>query len=667
MVDKNGTSNPQLDAGLEALLHETHTQALKDLIAQQMRLQELLEEMHAKQIDHAQNTTAVVEEAVRKSFVRFIGTTGLSSESRSEPENRPPNVPDIETAEVDEPELECPKSSNSTMIAQKVNNKVSTCWDEDSEKRNAVQSKESGSELGPRRDSNVTSLNAMHRPSQDATSVKQLWNATKLARKNSMNESQKPKGQASQFLKKLVESNQFDYFVGGVILLNSIFIAYQTDWFARHLQEPTGSTAALFRTCDVIFTLFFSLELGLRVIVERMRFITGRNKAWNFFDSVIVATAIVEASMELTSNTRVLRLLRVMRLVRLARFIRVMRVFRELRAMVWGIMHSIMSLIWAVILLVIIIFLFACYVTQAVAQYLMEDQNSLSVNLTEDDFYVLRNSYGSLMQTMYALYQAITGGQDWSYFADPLFKISSLAGSLFCFYIAFAVFAVLNVVTGVFVDNAMKSTELDTDLMIVEENAARVRHVEGLRAVFHKADVDGSGTIEWDEFCEHLSDPVVQAYFRQLGLDVCGPGVKGLWDLLDFDGNGTLNIDEMVFGAARLKGHASSLDLARESYNARRVQFEQFEAIERMFKEVRQFQNQHTGVLLRDIRKFMSSLGYYGPPQPPAPQPPAPLNASPTPPKTPQGGTEFVKSGEFGTGHPRGSLPPVPDSTNGAG
>jgi hypothetical protein len=650
MVDKNKPPSPNgWDSGPSALLGESNTQVLSELLTQQLRMQKLLEEMHALQINQAKQTAGIVEEAVRTSFAQHA--------SKAEYACLPKEVPhkssaDVEYADVSLPDVPEPPQQNAAFSKKKSNPDMITtrsCWDEDStDKRDPAES------LMGQKNS---------RPSQasialpDRQSQKQLWNATKLARKASLSEMSAPKHPIAVSLRKMIESNQFDYFVGAVILLNSIFIAAQTDLAAKELSEPTGSTATLFRTCDVIFTLFFSAELLLRVIVEKMRFLTGRNKYWNFFDTVVVATAIIEESMSLVSNTRVLRLLRVMRLVRLARFIRVMRVFRELRAMVWGIMHSIMSLIWAVILLVVIMFLFACYVTQAVTHELMNEQDALR-HLTDDDMFVLRNSYGSLMRTMYSLYQAITGGMDWSYFADPLFKISSLLGSLFCFYIAFAVFAVLNVVTGVFVDNAMKSTELDTDLMIVEENAARVRNVEGLRGVFHKADVDGSGTIEWDEFLVHMGDPVVQAYFRQLGLDIEGPGVQGLWDLLDFDGNGTLNIDEMVWGAARLKGLASSLDLARESYNQRQQTQVQFEAIRDMFQDVRKFQNQNTGVLLRDIRKFMSNMGYYGPSHP---EPPLTHFEDPVPPKTPQG-SHFIRTGDHGFDPPGANLPPVPSN-----
>jgi hypothetical protein len=403
-----------------------------------------------------------------------------------------------------------------------------------------------------------------------------------------------------KFLKTVVRNPMFDYFVGVVIIANSCAIAVQTQLLAKEMREPAPD---LFRSLDMFFTVFFSIELVLRFIVESKKFFTGKNKHWNFFDTTVVAISIVEEIIgQMSTSTAGLRLVRVMRLVRLARFIRVMHFFRELRAMVWGIMHSIMSLVWVVFLLIFIMFFFSCYLTQAVTDEFMQD--AMPSTVTEEDKHILRTSFGGLMDTMYSLYLSITGGQDWSFFSDPLFKLSTWLGLVYCFYIAFAVFAVLNVVTGVFVENAMKSTELDTDMMIVEENTKRIRITQALKACFHGADTDRSGTIEWEEFQQHFKDPAVQAYFRQLGLDLDGPGVQGIWELLDFDQNGSLSIDEMVGGAVCLKGPASCLDLAREGHDLRTNIAALFEGLEKMQKT----QTDQANALQQDMRKLAAGM-----------------------------------------------------------
>lgn len=589
-------------------------EVLKELVTQQQRMQNLLEEVHERQDKQAASTAKVVEDVIWQAFARHakhsktMDSVFIPSQVAHHPASSdlvPKPLDDIKPPPEPPSNLHVPGQCGDDE-ANKINEGSegrSGSKDENGMNGTGIRDKYSKDETGPSqyaqqiRSSASSQGYKSKKDKKKGGSAVNYWHASKVATrtledKESWRDEQR---KCLRIVKRVVQSNEFDYFVGFVILMNSCFIAIQTDYVAQELKAPTHP---MFRACDLTFTLFFSIELAVRIAVERIRFITGRNKQWNFFDSVVVSTAIIEELMSLSSNTRVLRLLRVMRLVRLARFIRVMRVFRELRAMVFGIMHSIMSLIWAIILLLLIMFLFACYLTQAVTDEFMDEGGS---QLAEEDREILRQAYGGLMYTMYSLYQAITGGQDWSYFADPLFKISSLLGTLFCFYIAFAVFAVLNVVTGVFVDNAMKSTELDTDLMIVEENATRMRNAEALRAVFHGADFDGSGTLDWEEFKMHLENPAVLAYFRQLGLDLEGPGVVGLWELLDFDRNGTLNIDELVHGAARLKGPALSLDLARESYQITSQQ----ELVIRLLKEVKE----NNDALKSDVQKVAGRMG----------------------------------------------------------
>lgn len=370
-------------------------------------------------------------------------------------------------------------------------------------------------------------------------------------------------------LQKIVENPAFDYFVATLIISNTIVIAIQTDMNAR---DPDGETPSSIRALDLFFTVFFATELTLRIVVERCRFISGRNKGWNMFDSFVVLSAIVEEFLSTATNATAIRVLRIMRLVRVIRVVRTLRIFNDLRAMVRGIFTSIVSLVWALVLLFIICFVFGLFITQTVASYRNEHPapqvSDPGEPLLDED---LVNRFGSLLDTMYSLYQAITGGDDWASFANPLFEISPIMGLFFCLYIAFAVFAVLNVVTGVFVDNAIKANQQDADVVIMEQTDARRKHVEQVKSVFKRADRDGSGVLDWEEFQRHLDNPYVQAYFRQLDLDIEGNGAHSLFMMLDFDGSGTIDVEEFVFGCGQLKGNARSLDLARMGHSQRQL------------------------------------------------------------------------------------------------
>merc|ERR1719235_3104707 len=113
---------------------------------------------------------------------------------------------------------------------------------------------------------------------------------------------------------------------------------------------------------------------------------------------------------------------------------------------------------------------------------------------------------------------------------DPLrYELSPFFGVFYVLYIAFSMFALLNVVTGLFVEKALASALDDRDAVIQEQLAREESYANEVRRCFHEADEDGSGTISWNEFNAHLGDPRVQAYFKTLDIDA--PEIRGLFKL----------------------------------------------------------------------------------------------------------------------------------------
>merc|ERR1719213_659182 len=98
-----------------------------------------------------------------------------------------------------------------------------------------------------------------------------------------------------------------------------------------------------------------------------------------------------------------------------------------------------------------------------------------------------------MMITIMTLYQSITGGIDWGDVASPLMEIHPVLGFLFATYIAVAVLCVLNVVTGVFVENANKIVRNDIHNQLLAEAAQHREWVTDISRVFEKAAVDQEG------------------------------------------------------------------------------------------------------------------------------------------------------------------------------
>lgn len=366
-------------------------------------------------------------------------------------------------------------------------------------------------------------------------------------------------------LKSIVTSRRFEMSVAGLILSNACFIGIQTDWGMKNIGDTQPGP---FRVVDVIFMVGFSVELILRVAAEKTKFISPKNQNinWNVFDSLLVVSSWIEEILAASSTGGIdmsaMQMLRITRLIRVLRVIRVMRVFTDLRKMVQGILSSLKSLVWCLLLLLLIMFVFGVAFMQ-VASGEMEKIKAAPENNVEIDEANIRLHFGSLVVTIYTLYISICGGLDWGDAAEPLMSIHPILGMMFAVYIAFAVFCVLNIVTGVFVENATKITQQNDTNAIMDELAIREMWTDEVQVLFKAADADGSGELDWDEFEICLREERIQKYFKRLGLSLEPECVYALFQLLDFDGDGTVDMDEFVEGCTHVHGNARSLDVVR--------------------------------------------------------------------------------------------------------
>lgn len=152
---------------------------------------------------------------------------------------------------------------------------------------------------------------------------------------------------------------------------------------------------------------------------------------------------------------------------------------------------------------------------------------------------------------MLSMFQAINGGVDWALIFEPLIdNITPWSAVVFTLYIAFSLLAMLNVVTGVFVESVLKSTKADKDLFLVN-NA---------RELFQNNDGSIQAAMTWDIFESKLGAPPMREFFRAIEVDPSEP--KHLFALLDVDESGTVRADEFLSGCLRLRGPARSLDVA---------------------------------------------------------------------------------------------------------
>jgi len=376
-------------------------------------------------------------------------------------------------------------------------------------------------------------------------------------------------------LEKLTKSKYYEWFSGGLIILNSIFMGVQTQSMALRAKDETSKGEELssltpwdFLGVQATFGILFGIDLALRWVCDGFtEFFRTEDRSWNILDVVVVGLGTIDTITEIIitaqgdasgtplSTFSVLRVLRVARIVRVVRVIRVMKFFRELRMMIFSIIGCLKSVTWIILVLGLVFSLFGLTFTQAVTDSL----DTLKVRQAGQYADTIA-FFGTVDKSILSLYMAMSGGNDWGQYYEALEVLpgGEIQCLLFLLFITFSIFAVVNIVTGVFVDNAMQSGRQDREVVVHEEIENKKDYLRSLQALFDRIDDDGDGTITKESLELALQDDNVQAFFAAMKLDV--PDAVILFDLLDFDDSGEITIDEFLNGCYRLQGDASNID-----------------------------------------------------------------------------------------------------------
>lgn len=203
-------------------------------------------------------------------------------------------------------------------------------------------------------------------------------------------------------------------------------------------------------------------------------------------------------------------------------------------------MNSLRSLVWILILTACFIYLVSIVFLQLIVS------DPALAQAPE-----VRRYFGNVGRTMLTLFEAISGGLSWDDAVYPLTCISPPMGALFCLYVSFFVFALLNVVTGVFVSKATQAAR-------TEEISHTANLITDVFMDNIEDDIDHS-EIDAQVFQQKLNSDEMQEYFADMGIDISDG--KKIFNLLDSNCDGSLSPEEVVEGCLRLRGDATAFDL----------------------------------------------------------------------------------------------------------
>jgi len=399
-----------------------------------------------------------------------------------------------------------------------------------------------------------------------------------------------------------------DTLIGLAIVLNTLLLGVSAD------LEPEWLGWVFI---DAAFALTFSIELGVKLCLHGWRmYFLGPECLSNNFEALLVVLAVLEAFLAMVSRSAgdssgsgsVLSLFRVVRLIRVVRVLRVMRLelFNELKVMVRGTLGGMRTLLWSTLLIILPVY--------SVSLVLRETLGSVTEVGHGAEY------FSSVPRSFFSVFRCIVVGECADSSGRPLFVLVTEAygwgfGLIFCITAVFMSFGLFNVIVAMFVENvvtAAKSKNMQARKERLRDKVYFAKKMDKLLKIIceiydkrsgaeddfdPRSDSDGwLARQRWMEitpefFNEFRYEARVQKIFDEL--DLADEDQFNLFDTLDADKSGTIDLEELCIGIQKLRGEACRSDII---------------SINIMIQNVRQEMKLYMSSLARRVFKVDESL-----------------------------------------------------------
>lgn len=421
---------------------------------------------------------------------------------------------------------------------------------------------------------------------------------------------------------RIVDGHKFSTLCLLVILANAILIIIVSDYEIQHLGESIPED---WEVLELSLTIFYGVELMLKILVHRLYFFVNEEWRWNIFDFFLVVFSFSEVAISrylvlnqtseessASLNVGFLRLLRLTKLAKVLRVFRTLKFFTELRLMIDCVLGSFMQIFWCLVMIVFVLYVFSLLLVQGIADYMLTAENLTDKHRTE-----LLDMFGSVGGALMTLFQSTTAGLDWRTAFDPLLQAEGnpFLASVFLVYISIFTISIWNIVTSTFVEKAMKLAKPDLDSMLLEQSLRDLQDSDELEKLFKpyaSRNEAGEDEIALDDLQEAADEAEFLLYLSVRGIDV--KNVKLFFYMLgSMREDNVIDLKSLVKACVRMKGFATSIDLQSVSFEAKLMHGQVKEMLEALAKrldrmEVRSRRRSPDLRILRDFAIEQASL-----------------------------------------------------------
>merc|ERR1719330_700964 len=177
------------------------------------------------------------------------------------------------------------------------------------------------------------------------------------------------------------------------------------------------------------------------------------------------------------------------------------------------------------------------------------------------------NNWGSFIRAFVSMFEitlANWGPQCW----QLMNHVHDSWGFFFIVWRCCFGFAVIQVITSVFIQHTFKVASRDEEIMIKEKEKASSTYLKHLDTLFTDLDESGDGKITHDEFDQVMVEPRFKHFFAALEIDVSD--VPRVFKMLD-NGDGEVTKEEFIDGLKKLKGPAQAIDMFAVAKDLKRL------------------------------------------------------------------------------------------------
>merc|ERR1712150_223627 len=222
---------------------------------------------------------------------------------------------------------------------------------------------------------------------------------------------------------------------------------------------------------------------------------------------------------------------------------------------------SLKTLCWAIVVLFTGQVLFALVVSHACYMFFLDP--SVPVALRQEVFVY----FGTFDRAMLSMFEVTLA--NW----PPICRTmqENVGDGWWVFFVLhklFIGFAVVAVITGVFIQETFRVASTNDQIMVRQKDRAKREHETKMMRFFKAADTSGDGILTVQEFKQIAQTNDVKIWLSAMDLQV--EDVEVLWSLID-DGNGELEPIELIRGVSKLKGAARSIDLMTLARDVKRL------------------------------------------------------------------------------------------------